>query len=133
MSQRCARWAVETGAIYSAKSFSPGRELTVGITAINQQIRTPETITYNLTAAFVDQAFEQLTQSNLAQRLVIPGMEAQRADLIPASISLLQYVIKQLNIQHIIQSEYAIKEGVIWAVLYQPNLLQPNSSIFVNA
>jgi len=101
--------------------------------AINQQIRTPETITYNLTAAFVDQAFEQLTQSNLAQRLVIPGMEAQRADLIPASISLLQYVIKQLNIQHIIQSEYAIKEGVIWAVLYQPNLLQPNSSIFVNA
>ncbi len=33
-----ARWAIETGAIYSAKSFSPGRELTVGITADNSNI-----------------------------------------------------------------------------------------------
>ena len=33
-----ARWAVETGAIYSAKSFSPGRELTVGITADHSNV-----------------------------------------------------------------------------------------------
>jgi hypothetical protein len=33
-----ARWAVETGAIYSAKSFSPGRELTVGVTADNSNV-----------------------------------------------------------------------------------------------
>lgn len=33
-----ARWAVETGAIYSSKSFSPGRELTVGVTADNSNV-----------------------------------------------------------------------------------------------
>ncbi|MBP8086311.1 MAG: outer membrane beta-barrel protein [Saprospiraceae bacterium] len=33
-----ARWAIETGAIYSAKSFSPGRELTVGITADHSNV-----------------------------------------------------------------------------------------------
>lgn len=33
-----ARWAVETGAIYSAKSFSPGRELTVGTTADHSNV-----------------------------------------------------------------------------------------------
>ncbi|GEM_PF-2480679 len=33
-----ARWAVETGVIYSAKSFRPGRELTVGITADNSNV-----------------------------------------------------------------------------------------------
>lgn len=33
-----ATWAFETGAIYSAKSFSPGRELTVGITADHSNV-----------------------------------------------------------------------------------------------
>jgi hypothetical protein len=33
-----ARWAVETGAIYNAKSFSPGRALTVGVTADHSNV-----------------------------------------------------------------------------------------------
>jgi len=33
-----SRWALETGVIYSAKSFSPGRELMVGITADHSSV-----------------------------------------------------------------------------------------------
>ena len=33
-----ARWAIETGAIYSAKSFRPGREVTVGVTADHSNV-----------------------------------------------------------------------------------------------
>lgn len=56
---------------------------------------------------------KQLLQSTTAQRLVMPGMEAMRVEMIVLSSVFTDVVIKKLGITHIIQSDYSLKEGVM--------------------
>ncbi len=60
---------------------------------------------------------ERLTHTTLAERLLIQGMPEQRAEMIVGAMILIDYILKQFPIKKIIQSEYAIKEGILWGVL----------------
>ncbi len=66
--------------------------------------------------------FNQLTayliKCNLQKRLKIPGMISERAEMIVVACVLIDYVIKEFDINNIIQSEFAMKQGILWEVLY---------------
>lgn len=55
---------------------------------------------------------KMMLQSTFEQRLATPGMVAMRADLIVVACVQINFLIKRLGIQKLIQSAYALKEGV---------------------
>ena len=57
--------------------------------------------------------YNTLLYSSLKERMAMPGMPGFRAEMIVLAIIEVQYVIKRANIQRIIQSDYALKEGAI--------------------
>jgi len=62
-----------------------------------------------------------LTSSTLDEIAAIPGMDQSRIDMLPIASSITLYICKQLGITSIIQSEYSLKEGVIYTLLQQAN------------
>ncbi len=59
---------------------------------------------------------KHLLAANVFQRLVIPGMEAQRADTIHIASLFIDYMLKKTNINILLLSAYALKEGVIYSI-----------------
>jgi exopolyphosphatase/guanosine-5'-triphosphate,3'-diphosphate pyrophosphatase len=48
-----------------------------------------------------------------AERKLVPGMEAKRADIIPAGLIILKEIFKLFEIKKIVISEYALREGIV--------------------
>lgn len=59
---------------------------------------------------------EQIVKKNRAQRLEIPGMILMRADMIVVACCLIEWVLKNINIDKIRVSTYALKEGLLETV-----------------
>lgn len=57
---------------------------------------------------------DRLIKSNEAQRLNMKGMKAFRAPMMTIASILTQDVVEQFHIESIMQSAYALKEGVLW-------------------
>ncbi|OGJ95234.1 MAG: hypothetical protein A2487_18040 [Candidatus Raymondbacteria bacterium RifOxyC12_full_50_8] len=64
-----------------------------------------------------------ILKSDLEQRKKIPGMDLIRVELIVIGSILINFVINKLSVKKLIQSSYAIKEGVIFDAV-QKNLKQ---------
>lgn len=60
------------------------------------------------------QILSKMQRRNLAERLATPGLLAFRAEMITVAAVLTEFVIQKLAIKKIIQSAYALKEGVLW-------------------
>lgn len=56
--------------------------------------------------------YKELSQKNRHERLKIPGMEAMRVEMIPLASVLTEFLINLFQIQVLIRSAYALKEGV---------------------
>lgn len=52
-----------------------------------------------------------------SERIAIPGMEMKRADIIPAGLLILRRIMKNFNINQIILSEFALREGIIFDLI----------------
>lgn len=59
----------------------------------------------------------KIVKSCLAERLKMKGLVPFRADNIVLSSILTQFVIKKIDVRKIQLSKYALKEGVLWAIL----------------
>lgn len=57
--------------------------------------------------------YQDLIRSTHAERLNMPGMEAVRVDMIVPAIIFVSFVIRQCHIRQLVQSDFALKEGVI--------------------
>lgn len=55
----------------------------------------------------------ELVQSTREERLAMKGMEAIRVDMIVLATIFVNYIVKNTGITRIIQSDYAIKEGIM--------------------
>jgi len=51
------------------------------------------------------------------ERMRIPGIEAKRADVIPAGLIILKQVFKIFNIKKMVLSEFALREGVVFDLI----------------
>lgn len=56
---------------------------------------------------------EILSVKTTEKRKLIPGLDAKRADIIPAGIIILSQIFRQFNIKKMIISGYALREGTI--------------------
>ena len=54
-----------------------------------------------------------LSKNSPEERKNIAGLEQKRIDIIPAGVIILSTIFRKLNIEKIIVSEYALKEGII--------------------
>ena len=48
-----------------------------------------------------------------AERILVPGMEAKRADIIPAGMIILKKIFDLFELKEIVISEYALREGIV--------------------
>lgn len=48
------------------------------------------------------------------ERMLVPGLEAKRADIIPAGLIILKKIFQVFNINKMVLSEYALREGVVF-------------------
>ena len=62
---------------------------------------------------------KQLLSSTREQRLQIKGLVAMRVDMIVISAILVEYIIRDLGIQSMRMSSYALKEGVLQQFLIE--------------
>lgn len=56
---------------------------------------------------------QQLIRSSHTQRMNMPGMEPVRVDMIVPAVIFVSLVIRECHIRNLVQSEFALKEGVI--------------------
>ena len=64
--------------------------------------------------------YEQLIASTTAQRMKMKRMEPIRVEMIVPSVIFIKMVIEKLNIQKIVQTDYALREGVLYEHIFNP-------------
>jgi len=69
------------------------------------------------------QIYEDLIPKNLEERLHTPNLVTKRADMIVVSLILIKYVLTRFDIEYLYKSDYALKEGILWAYYHHPKLL----------
>ncbi len=67
-----------------------------------------------------------LIQSNAVERLNMEGMDPMRVEMIVIAGIFINYIVRKLNIEMLIQSDYALKEGAVIEILSR-NILLPRT------
>jgi exopolyphosphatase / guanosine-5'-triphosphate,3'-diphosphate pyrophosphatase len=58
---------------------------------------------------------DKLIYSTLAEREIMPGMDLMRVEMMPLGAVFIKHILKMTNVTEVIQSAYAIKEGIIFS------------------
>lgn len=58
---------------------------------------------------------EKIIYSTTQERINMPGMDLMRVEMIPLSALFIKYILSLTNVTNIVQSSYAIKEGIIFS------------------
>ena len=77
----------------------------------------PEQISFELPISEFYDSFSKLISSNHDERMALPGMIDLRVDMIVVGVCLIDFILKQYDIQRIRVSNYALKEGVLSRIL----------------
>ena len=65
-----------------------------------------------------ERIFKMLIHSTTAERAAMKGMESIRIEMIVPSIILIKLVIDRLNIQKIEQTDFALREGILYELIF---------------
>ena len=57
--------------------------------------------------------YRLLLRSTIAERKVMPGMEPVRVEMVVPAVIFVNFVLRECDIKQLVQSEFALKEGVI--------------------
>ncbi|MDD2634042.1 MAG: hypothetical protein PHW82_00925 [Bacteroidales bacterium] len=83
-------------------------------------INLSEDVPYNIIDIdCFEKVHKKLISYNFEQRKAMPGMEIIRVQLIPISSVVTKYLLDKLNIKKFMQSNFSIKEGLIFDYLSQ--------------
>jgi exopolyphosphatase/guanosine-5'-triphosphate,3'-diphosphate pyrophosphatase len=66
-----------------------------------------------ITLAEFKKIYRLLLRSTIAERKVMPGMEPVRVEMVVPAVIFVNFVLRECNIKQLVQSEFALKEGVI--------------------
>jgi exopolyphosphatase/guanosine-5'-triphosphate,3'-diphosphate pyrophosphatase len=67
--------------------------------------------------------FEKLIHSTREERMLMKGMDYVRVDLIVPAVILIGVLISEIGIEKIIQTDYALREGVLFELMHPGNNL----------
>lgn len=71
-----------------------------------------------LSIADFSRIYDQLIASTIAQRAKMKGLESLRIEMIVPSVIFIKLVIDRLNIRHIVQTDFALSEGVLYEQIF---------------
>jgi exopolyphosphatase / guanosine-5'-triphosphate,3'-diphosphate pyrophosphatase len=77
----------------------------------------PNQTNFNLPLSAFKRAYDLIITRNQAERMAISGMIELRVEMIVVAMVLIDYVLKAFDIQQINCSTYALKEGILQAIL----------------
>jgi exopolyphosphatase/guanosine-5'-triphosphate,3'-diphosphate pyrophosphatase len=75
----------------------------------------PESINIDLTD--FENLYQKLINSTLKERKQMKGLESMRLEMIVVATLIVKFILQKLKITRLIQSNFALKEGVIYEVL----------------
>ena len=78
-------------------------------------------ITQKITLQDFYSVYERIIQSTHDERIFFKGMDMVRVDLIVPAVILIEQLISNIGIKNIIQTDYALREGVLYEILHQQN------------
>lgn len=77
---------------------------------------------YTFKKSEFDEIYSQvMSLKNPSERISVPGIEARRADIIPAGFIILKKIFDLFNIREMVLSEYALREGVVFDLISKSN------------
>jgi len=79
------------------------------------RVRGEESTYHPISNCLFFDLMESILIKDLEQRKTMPGMPAQRSDMIVVACILIDVVISELKLDTIIQTDYAMKEGIFWS------------------
>ena len=107
--------------------FAIGSSGTVDTVCLIKQFQKSAEIKPRLNGYTFDKAefdeiyLEVMSLKNPSERISVPGIEAKRADIIPAGFIILKKVFEVFNIREMVLSEYALREGVVFDLISKGN------------
>jgi exopolyphosphatase/guanosine-5'-triphosphate,3'-diphosphate pyrophosphatase len=75
----------------------------------------PESV--NIDLADFENLYQKLINSTLKERKQMKGLESMRLEMIVVATLIVKFILQKLKLQRLIQSNFALKEGVIYEVL----------------
>ncbi len=63
--------------------------------------------------------YNKVITSTLEERLHMKGLQTMRAEMIVVAFIAIKFILEKINLDKIYQSEYALKEGVLWSLLHK--------------
>jgi len=76
-------------------------------------IKEKKQTAFDLPVEGFEKLLSQIISKNKAERLMIPGMIPMRVDMIVVSCCLIENILRNLKVSHLVCSSYALKEGAI--------------------
>lgn len=82
---------------------------------IRHRARVVDDVGYSRQLAMSDfrRIHQSLIRASHSERMNMPGMEPVRVDMIVPAVIFINLVMRECHIKHLVQSEFALKEGVI--------------------
>ncbi len=77
----------------------------------------PEDIAYLLSLEDFHLLYDEIIHKNRAERLAMPGMLEMRVDMIVVAVCLIKFILRNNDFNAIQVSTYALKEGVLEAII----------------
>ena len=75
----------------------------------------PESVNIDLTD--FENLYQKLINSTLKERKQMKGLESMRLEMIVVATLIVKFILQKLKITHLIQSNFALKEGVVYEIL----------------
>jgi exopolyphosphatase/guanosine-5'-triphosphate,3'-diphosphate pyrophosphatase len=76
---------------------------------------SPESMNIDLTD--FENLYQRLVNSTLKERKQMKGLESMRLEMIVVATLIVKFILQKLKIHRLIQSNFALKEGVVYEVL----------------
>lgn len=82
-----------------------------------KEIEKPDEVSFSLNLEDFDRIFNEIIHKTRDERMAIPGMIEMRVDMIVVAVCLIQFLIENNDFMDIKVSTYALKEGLLDAIL----------------
>jgi exopolyphosphatase/guanosine-5'-triphosphate,3'-diphosphate pyrophosphatase len=75
----------------------------------------PESVNIDLTD--FENLYQKLINSTLKERKQMKGLESMRLEMIVVATLIVKFILQKLKLPHLVQSNFALKEGVVYELL----------------
>lgn len=89
----------------------------IDINYLEKGIDKPDDVAFSLSLEDFDRIFDEIIHKSREERMAIPGMIEMRVDMIVVAVCLIQFLIENNEFIDIKVSTYALKEGLLDAIL----------------